>query len=184
MTTTPARGIDVSVYNGSIASILPAIDFVIARASVGAARDAKYADHQAATLHARKVLGAYHFAVYGPGPTRQAQAFLASATHAAFLAVDDEGVALTHPATVRAIIANLHRLDPQRRKVGLYSSEGTWPGNLGQDFDWVAHYGLGNGKPTRPYRFFQYQGHPLDRDEYNGTVVELVQWSKTRRPLT
>jgi GH25 family lysozyme M1 (1,4-beta-N-acetylmuramidase) len=175
---TNAEGIDVSVYNGSVAAIVPGLDFVIARASIGASVDGRYHDHAASTLHSGKVLGAYHFAVYGPGPTRQARTFLDVATRAAFLAVDDEGVALTHPETVRGIIANLHKLDPQRRHVGLYSSDGTWPGDLGQDFDWVASWGQ---PPGRPWRFWQYSGTKLDRDQYQGDVVALRTWSKTRR---
>lgn len=177
----PAAGIDVSVWQADISHLVPQVDFVIARASIGAGTDARYAKHAAVTLHAGKVLGAYHFATFGPGPTRQAQTFLKAAGNAAFLVVDDEGVALKHPATVRGIIANLHKLDPQRRFVGLYSSEGTWPGDLGQDFAWVAHYGLNGKKPKLPYRFFQSRGSPLDLDEYNGSATALKAWAKTRR---
>jgi hypothetical protein len=177
-----ARGVDASVFNQSIAHLVPQIDFAILRASIGAGGDGWYKRNAVAMHAVGKPYGAYHYATYGPGPTRQARTLLLAAGNAAFLAVDDEGVALTHPETVRGIIANLHALDPQRRHIGLYSSDGTWPGDLGQDFDWVAHYGLNGGKPSRPYRFFQSRGAPLDLDEYHGTVAQLEAWAKTRRP--
>lgn len=176
---TRAKGIDVSRYNVSLTGLLPQVDFVIAKASEANFTDPRYARHAAATLKAGKVLGAYHFGTYGPGPTRQARTLLAAAPQAAFLALDVEGNALRYPATMRAIIANLHKLDTQRRHVGLYASDGNWPGDLGQDFDWVAHWG---SEPRRPWRFWQYTGVKLDRDEYCGTVEELRTWSKTRRP--
>lgn len=175
---TNARGVDVSHYNGSITNLLKQVDFVIAKSSEGAFVDAKYAQFSAQTLKAGRVLGAYHFGIYGPGPTRQAQTMLSAARNAAFLVLDVEGNALSHLPVMRGIIANLHKLDTQRRWVGLYSSDGTWPGDLGQDFDWVAHWGH---EPLRPWRFWQYQGVPIDLDQYNGDTAHLVAWSKTRR---
>jgi GH25 family lysozyme M1 (1,4-beta-N-acetylmuramidase) len=173
-----ARGIDCSHYNGSITNLLKQVDFVIAKASEGAFLDAKYGQFSAQTLKAGKVLGAYHFGTYGPGPTRQAQTFLSVAKNAAFLALDVEGPALRHPATMAGIIANLHKLDPQKRWVGLYASDGNWPGDLGQDFDWVANW---SHEPNRPYRFWQTSGVKLDHDTYHGDVAHLQAWAKTRR---
>lgn len=173
-----ARGIDVSHYNGPITNLLKQVDFVIAKSSQGAFVDSKYATFSAQTLAAKKVLGAYHFGVYGPGPTTQAKTMLSVARNAQFLVLDVEGEALRYPAVMRGIIANLHKLDPQKRWVGLYASDGNWPGDLGQDFDWPAHW---DHEPRRPWRFWQYQGHPLDLDEYNGDVAHLQAWAKTRR---
>lgn len=190
-----AKGIDVSSHNaGSIANMMKVLDFAIVRASVvwskhhddgtverGQRADDSYARHSAATLKAGKVLGAYHFAGYGPGPTAQAQLLLRVARNASFLVVDVEGEALKYPKVMRGIIANLHKLDPQRRLVGLYSSDGTWPGDLGQDFDWPAHW---EHLPGRPWRFWQTDngGGKLDHDEYHGTVAQLRAWAATRRP--
>jgi GH25 family lysozyme M1 (1,4-beta-N-acetylmuramidase) len=173
-----ARGIDVSAFNGSIEHIIRPLDFCIVRASVGAFLDSRYEKHSHDVLMAHKVLGAYHFATYGPGPTRQARTLLNAAGNAAFLVVDDEGMTLAHPTTVRWIIANLHKLDRQRRHVLLYASDGNWPGDLGQDGNWVANW---SHEPTRTWRFWQNTGVTLDHDEYHGTAAQLQAWAKTRR---
>lgn len=177
---TNARGIDVSSANGSIARIIPALDFCIVRATVGTKPDLTYRSHAHDTLMAGKVLGAYHWPIYGPGPTRQAAAFLAVATNAAFLCVDDEGLSLHHPTLIRGIIANLHKLDTQRRRVLLYASDGNYPGDLGQDANWIADWG---GPVDHPWLFHQYSngGGKLDRDEFHGTNAQLIAWSHGRR---
>lgn len=181
---TPAKGIDSSMFNRDITHLVPQVDFAIVKASQGAYADGWYKHNSAAVLAGHKVLGAYLYAVYGPGPTRQARTFLLAASNAAFLVVDDEGFGptggLNHADTVRAIIANIHNLDPQKRNVGLYSSDGTWPGDLGQDFNWIADY---VDAPGHPWKFWQYNdgGGKLDHDEYNGTPAALAAWAKTRR---
>lgn len=171
---TNARGIDTSSHNGDIRHALAGCDFAIARASIGNGFDPAFAADLNTMQSMGLVTGAYHYATYGPGPTRQAALFIRHAADAEFLVIDAESTVLRYPKTIRAIIANTKRLDPRHRKVGLYSSEGTWPGNLGQDFNWVANWS--HAPTTVEWRFWQYKGSPLDRDEYHGTRAQLETW--------
>ncbi len=176
------QGLDLSHYNGTVTvHTFDGSDFMFGQCSVGLWADPAYAGDQATAAKAHVTRGAYHYAVYGPGPTRQAQYFLAHAGDAPLLAVDAEargsnGI-LRHPETIKALIVNIRRIDPHHRKIGLYSSRGTWPGDCAQDFNWVADY---VGEPDRAgvaprieWKFWQKSGNGIDRDEFNGTLAQL-----------
>lgn len=178
----PVLGIDTSHYNGDVTvHTLDGSSFGFGQCTVGTWPDPAYAGDQATMRAAHATTGAYHYAVYGPGPTRQAQTFLLHAGTAQLLALDCEargsnGI-LQRPATIKAIIINIRRLDPHKRKIGLYSSRGTWPGDMGQDFNWVADY---DGDPNRPgvspripWDFWQRSGNGIDRDMWHGTLAQL-----------
>jgi hypothetical protein len=98
---------------------------------------------------------------------------LRHAANAKFLAVDDESTALRYPKTVRAIIINIRKLDPRKRRILLYASEANWPGDLGQDGNWVANW---SREPRIPWDFWQYSGTGLDRDWFHGTAAQLKAW--------
>ena len=164
------QGIDVSVFNGDITSALKGKQFAFARASIGNGYDGAFKHHLADMREQGIVTGAYHYATYGPGPTRQARLFLKYALDAEILAVDAESSVLRYPKTIRAIVINIRNLDPLKRPIALYSSEGTWPGNMTQDFNWVANW---SREPRLHWAFWQRRGAPLDLDVFNGTLAEL-----------
>lgn len=202
MPTAPpghARGIDTSHYNGDISHALASVDYAIAQASVGTWTDPAYAGDARSMQAAGVNRGAYHYAVYGPGPTRQAQKFLsviATGPQPQFLAVDAEtrgsNRLLDHPATITALIVNIRRLDKLRRPILLYASRLTsvidkaghkvpiWRNVTAQDGNWVADYA---GAPDRPgialkvpWLFWQYSGTGIDKDVFNGSVADLHRW--------
>jgi hypothetical protein len=121
------------------------------------------------------VLGAYHYLVYGPGGARQAATFLKAAGLADLLVLDMEAGALHYPTLAKSFIANLRKNDTHHRKIGLYSSEGTWPGNMGQDFNWVANWST---TPKITWEFWQNAGSPLDHDVFNGSLSHLLAYSR------
>ncbi len=173
------------------------VDYCIAQATVGTWIDSAYAG-DARTIHAYgKMLGAYHYGMYGPGPTRQARAFLSvvnAGPLAQFLAIDAEARGsnrlLAHPATITALIVNVRKLDIHKRPILLYSSRATsvivngnnvsiWKAITAQDDNWVADY---VGAPDRvvspsvPWRLWQYSGTGIDKDAYHGSVAQMKAW--------
>ncbi len=170
---TLPTGIDVSAWNGDIAQALKGCEFAFVRASYGAVSDTKYGLHSARVRAAGLVLGAYHFVVPGPGDGRQAATFLARAGDADILAIDDEAAALHYPELTQGIIANVRRLDTRQRPIILYASQSNFPGNLGQDGNWIARWGTRQPSLPLGWSFWQYQGAPLDRDVFNGSLVDL-----------
>ena len=164
-------GIDVSVWQGDISKVIVGHQFAFIRASISCSLDGAYASHYATARKAGLVVGAYHYLVYGPGGARQAAIFVKAAGNADILALDIESTALRYPQVGKSFIANLRKYDTyQHRKILLYSSEGTWPGNLGQDGNWVANW---SSTPKIPWVFWQNQGAPLDHDVFNGTLAQL-----------
>jgi hypothetical protein len=128
-----------------------------------------YATHSANFRKAGLIAGAYAFGTFGDGPA-QALALLDTARGADLLALDLETEAGKPRMTddqARAFIAAVHGVG---RKVGLYHSDSGYP-FLGQDWDWVAKWGT--EAPRRHWSFWQWQGTPLDRDRFNGTLDEL-----------
>lgn len=189
------QGIDTSHYNGRISiATLEGCAFAFGQASVGLWADPLFLPDQAVMKEAHLTLrGAYHYAVYGPGDTRQAEYFLAHASDADVLAVDAEirgsNRILSHPYVIAGIIANIRKLDPHHRLIGLYGSRATqvlgsngnrsmWLPSLGQDFNWVADY---DGDPYRPgasprvpWRFWQRSGTGTDHDVFSSTLADLA----------
>jgi hypothetical protein len=173
-------GIDVSQWQSATPPLVGQA-FGFARATYGTGIDIQhdkdgvpipgtgYVMHSANIRKAGLVLGAYAFGIFGDGPA-QALAFLEVAHDADLLALDLEAEAGKPPMTeaqARAFIAAVHGVG---RKIGLYHSASGFP-FVGQDWDWVAVWG--SVAPTRKWTFWQWQGSPLDRDRFNGTLADL-----------
>ena len=193
---TYLAGIDVSKYNGD--ANLKGLAFAIVRATYGSTLDPKFVHHLTRFQAAGLPTGAYHFGVGGAQTAiaMQATAFLATTKKADFLALDMEanwlrradgtryrGPTMTKDEGRKFIL--LLRAGAPSKKVLLYSSRGTWPGDLGQDANWVADY---TGQPdrllTRPrikWLFWQWQGAPLDRNKFNGDLSAL-RWFAGKSP--
>jgi GH25 family lysozyme M1 (1,4-beta-N-acetylmuramidase) len=176
---TNAKGIDISKWQTSTPSLIGR-SFVIARATWQTSKDIRFDMHAKNVLAKGKVLGAYHFGTGDATAAAQAKAFLAAVgKKPSFLVLDLErnahGTTMSK-ARAAAFIKQVKALDPYKRKVGLYASSGNWPGNLGQDFNWVAHWGV--DQPTRKWVLHQYRGSPLDLDQFNGTVSEMRAYFK------
>jgi GH25 family lysozyme M1 (1,4-beta-N-acetylmuramidase) len=163
------QGIDVSYWQ-DYSPHLAGLSFAFARATVGLSVDGTYGMHRRDIRKAGIILGAYHYLVYGPSGPRQAALFYSTVADANILALDVESTALKYPTVAMSFLTTLRRLDHGHRKILLYSSDGTWPGNIGQDANWVANY---SKEPIRNWRFWQYSGTNLDKDVFNGTLHEL-----------
>ena len=159
------KGIDVSKWQASTPS-LAGLSFLFARASIGTVRDEMYATHIRNARRAGLLVGAYHFN-HGPLSIRsQVDTFLDAAGDVDFYALDVEG----RDAFTRAQTEDfIKRVQATGRKCGLYMSESQFY-DAGQDFHWVANW---TREPSRSYHFWQWQGSPLDRNTFNGTIAEL-----------
>lgn len=172
-------GIDVSQYQaGDISRLLVGKSFAAARASIGTHKDTTYDVHAREIQQAKLPLIAYHYLIPpGPGDGTQSKAFLnaISRYHPDIAALDVERSALNFPRVAEGWIALVRKAFGGSMKILLYSSEGTWPGNLGQDGNWVANW---SQEPRIPYRFWQYSnsGNRLDLDRWHGTLAELHAW--------
>ena len=177
-------GIDISQHQLHTPN-LANVDFVFARATYGAHGDSGYLVHEQNVRKARKVFGAYHFSrpiTTGDTVAEQVRAFLLMAKDAELLALDWEedvyidanGVKRSNgrmtATDARKFIAAVHA---EGRPIGLYASAAIFR-DLGQDFDWVAKWGL--TPPKRHWDIWQYDGggvDHLDNDRFNGTVAQL-----------
>ena len=162
-------GIDVS-YAQRVTPDLTGLAFAFARATYGTSIDSMYATHSANFRKAGLVAGAYAFGTFGDGPA-QALALLDVARGADLLALDletEHGKPRMTDDQARAFIAAVHGVG---RKIGLYHSDSGYP-FLGQDWDWVAKWGP--DAPRRHWSFWQWQGAPLDRDRFTGSLADLV----------
>lgn len=168
----PVTGIDVSAWQtGNVAQALGGHAFAFVRASVGASRDPLFARHVAEVRSSGRLAFAYHFMVPpGPGDGTQAATFLRAAGDAPLLALDVESSALRFPKVAAGIIHLIRERDPLHRLILLYGSEANWPGDLGQDANWVANYAR---QPRMPWAFWQNAGAPLDHDVFNGNLAKL-----------
>lgn len=177
---TYLAGIDVSLYQDDIRHALIGQSFCVVKVSQAGYPDPKVDAHFAACEAAGVVPGGYHWLDPQPDAISQAIVFLRHAGPARFLAVDVEG--RVGPTTARGrqmareFIAYVKAHDS--RKVLLYSSRGTWPGDCGQDANWVADY---SGDPNRagvspriPWLFWQRSGTGIDRDYFAGTPADLA----------
>ena len=161
-------GIDVSHYN-ALAN-LGSQEFQFAKATQGVYKDAKFLAHTANAERYGVVAGAYHFGVAGSA-SAQVDAFLAAVkpTGIRLLALDLEHYGtqtMTNGHAAEFIAAVQLRGYP----IGLYHSRSGFP-KLGQDWDWIADWNA-NDFPNGCL-FWQYQGNPIDRDRFNGTLSEL-----------
>lgn len=162
------QGIDISQYQATTPS-LAGLAFVFARASIGLGADTMYVTHRDHVKAAGLVMGAYHFGT-NADPAQQARVFLASATGANLFVLDLEGS--DSPMTNAQAQTFIAAVKSAGHTCGLYHSESGYP-ELGQDFDWVAHWGVAT--PTRHWTFHQFRGSPLDLDQFNGTQDQLLQ---------
>lgn len=171
--TYTVNGIDISVWQSpsSDGSNMDGCEFVGIRACYGTSPDGSYAAHEANARAHGAVVIAYCFGRFGNGPS-QADALLATAPHADLYALDleaDAGNPAMTGAQAAAFLA--HAKASTGKRVGLYHSESGFPTGLGQEFNWVAKWG--STPPSIPWAFWQWQGSPLDRDYYNGTLDSL-----------
>jgi hypothetical protein len=146
------------------------------------------------------VVGAYHFGVGAKQASIPAQvaAFAKASTGADVLildlernsrvrrTVDGKLVWVQLPTMTRTegreFIRRLRAAVPAKptllaAPILLYSSRGTWPGELGQDANWVADY---TGDPNRPgvspripWAFWQWTSTPWDKNRFNGDLAAL-----------
>ena len=165
------EGIDVSSHNGD--PTLSGLGFLFARACYATRADTKYARHVARARAAGLRVGAYIFGVGGKQASiaSQAATFLRIAKGAHFLALDLEtngiGATMTN-AEGAAFIGLVHKAG---YKIWLYHSRSGFP-ELGQDWNWVAQWRTQPPDGIR-WRFWQWQGHPLDRNRFNGSDADL-----------
>lgn len=168
-------GFDVSVFNSDLTQTLKGQSFAIAKASEALFADPKFAAHRLQIKAAGIPWGAYHFGQAGSTGPQQAAFFLAHCADAEFLALDAEAAVLKSPQILRDFIAYVKAHD--KRQILLYSSRGTWPGDLGQDGNWVADY---DGDPDRMgvsprviWAIWQKSGSGVDRDVFAGDLAAL-----------
>lgn len=169
------EGYDVSRWQTATPD-LTNVGFAIVRACYGSSPDSRYAMHAANIRAAGKVLGAYLFArpsATGDTIEGQVEAFLATAADADLIAIDRErdGDAGTITATDTRRMISLIRATG--RRVGLYASESSFR-DLGQDWSWVAHWGV---EPVIPWDVWQWDGggtDGLDNDRFHGSLGALM----------
>lgn len=159
------QGIDISKWQTTTPS-LGAYDFVIARATIGTLRDEMYAKHIAKAKAAGLVTGAYHFNHDAISIASQVSAFLSAAGDVDLFALDVEGRNAFSKAQASEFI---DRVQQTGRRCGLYMSESQFF-NAGQDWHWVANW---SQPPTRSWHIWQWQGSPLDKDRFNGSLTQL-----------
>lgn len=187
MTTFPAaypvHGIDVSKWQdpANDGAIMDGLAFVGIRACYGTTPDTAYAAHEAnARAHGAVVL-AYCFGRYADG-SQQAKALVNAAPHADLYVLDMEADGTNQAMTASqasAFFAAIRSLTP--KKAGLYHSESGFPTGLGQQFNWVAHWGT-TTPPKVPWAIWQFQGSPLDSDVFNGTLDQLKAMAGVDQP--
>ena len=169
VTTSFARGIDVSHWQALSDWNPDGLSFVIVKASEGLTKDARFWGHVEKARRNGLIVGAYHFNrddVATPG--EQARFFLDTAGDVDLYFLDVEGShAFNHAQTERFF--NAFR-KAGGKHIGLYHSESGFF-DAGQNYDWVAHWGV--DEPGIPWDFHQYRGAPLDLDQFGGTEAEL-----------
>lgn len=162
------EGFDVSHWQRQTPS-LTGQAFAFVKASEGTSPDFMYPTHIARVARAGLVRGAYAFARDDVGLGVQANAFVAAAGKVDLFAIDVEGPHATSRAETAEIIRSV-KAQVYPRKVGLYMSESVFF-DAGQDFDWVAHYGV--SAPRRHWDFHQFTSSPYDRNRFNGSLEAL-----------
>jgi hypothetical protein len=185
--TSYLDGIDISKWQPTTPP-LAGQSFAFARATYATTVDPKYAMHVANFRRAGLVVGAYHFGVGFVTPLAQVKAFVAVAKDADLLVLDlerDTTKTMTR-AQGREFIRRLRAAAPGKT-ILLYSSRGTWPGDLGQDANWVADY---TGQPDRvgvspriPWAFWQWTSRPWDKNRFAGDLAELRALARVTKPV-
>lgn len=163
-----AKGIDVSHWQSLTDWSPTGLSFVIAKFSEGTTKDAMYSKHIAKARSNGLVVGAYAFNRDDVDINAQATTFAESSATADLFFIDVEGTHAFSQAQTAAFITKFRALTGKH--IGLYHSASGFF-DAGQDYDWVAHWGV--TQPSRSWDFHQYRGSPLDLDQYNGTEAAL-----------
>ncbi|MFG7941178.1 muramidase [Streptomyces sp. NHF165] len=162
------RGIDVSSYQSTTYST-KGLDFVFVKATEGTSYiNPKMSAQAARARKAGLVVGFYHF--LRPGSmTAQAAYFVekCASQHGDPLFADWEDPGVTC-AQKDAFLAEVKRLRGETHRVGLYCNTDYWlhrdTTSTAGDALWIAHYGVGAGRPgvQAKWLFHQYTDNPVD----------------------
>ena len=166
-----AKGVDVSHWQSTSDWSVTGLTFVIVKASEGTTPDAMFSKHVAKARAAGLVVGAYAFNRNDVDMASQVAAFAKYSAGADIFAIDVEGTHAFSQAQTRDFMNKFRALTGE--KIGLYHSASGFF-DAGQDWDWVAHWGV--TAPSRPWDVHQYRGSPLDLDQFNGTATEMRAW--------
>jgi GH25 family lysozyme M1 (1,4-beta-N-acetylmuramidase) len=196
---TPAEGIDVSEFQGTIdfAEVAKAgVSFVFARADAGLTADPNYATYKANATSAGLLFGAYQFFEPSQDPVAQAQRFLSDAALGPgnlFPALVVETTGGLSPSELEQHVASW--LATVQAALGvkplIYTAKAFWnpsvqPGLAAQGYPlWVANWEVSS--PTLPsewssWAFWQYKDNgtvsgisgPVDRDRFNGEAPCVI----------
>jgi len=172
-----AKGVDVSHWQGAGDWSPAGLDFIIAKASEGTSADPMYKTHIAKGRYNDLIVGAYAFNRADVNMDAQVDAFIAAAGNVDLYAIDveEEKVPGTQKFSLAQAKAFISKFKAKTGKpIGLYQSESGYYGTAGQDWHWVAHWGV--DAPTRKWNMHQYRGSPLDLDQFNGDAAALTAW--------
>jgi hypothetical protein len=144
------------------------LTFIIVKASEGTTPDPMFSKHVAKARAAGLIVGAYCFNRDDVDMAAQVKTFAAASVGADLFVIDVEGTHAFDQAQTRDFMNRFRALTGER--IGLYHSASGFF-DAGQDWDWVAHWGV--TEPSRPWDLHQYRGSPLDLDQYNGTAADM-----------
>lgn len=186
------KGIDISHWQGSVN--YSAYDFVIMKATEGVDfKDNKKDTHLKNVKKANKLYGFYHYArpEYNANANKEAEYFVNSIKDEignCLLALDWEGTALKYPiAWAKQWLDKVYELTGVRPVLYVQESE-----ILRRDYSSIAkaNYGLWCAKwsdkepRTGAWSFWalwQYQGSPLDKDNFNGTKEQFKKYCQSKK---
>jgi len=140
-----------------------------------------YSKHIAKGRAAGLLVGAYAFNRADVSINAQVDAFIAAAGSVDFYAIDveEEGVVGTQKFSLAQTQAFINRFRALTgKKIGLYMSESGYYFSAGQDFEWIAHWGV-TAPASAKWDIHQYRGSPLDLDQFNGTDAEMRAWASS-----
>lgn len=164
-----AKGVDVSHWQ-SLSDWSPdGLSFVVVKASEGLWTDPMHSKHVAKGRAAGLVVGAYAFNRDDVDIVAQAKHFASVSKDADIWFIDVEGQYSFSQAQTKLFIDTFRSVTGKH--IGLYHSASGYF-DAGQDYDWVAHWGV--TQPSRSWDFHQYRGSPLDLDQFNGTHEQLL----------
>lgn len=174
-----AKGIDISHWQSLTDWTANGLTFVIAKASEGTTPDSMYSKHIAKARAANLLVGAYAFNRADVSINSQVDAFIAAAGDVDLYAIDveEESVGGTQKFSLAQTQAFINRFRALTgKKIGLYMSESGYYFTAGQDFEWIAHWGV-TAPTSSKWDIHQYRGSPLDLDQFNGTDAEMRAWA-------
>lgn len=172
------NGIDVS-HHQAVGDWSPTgLDFIFIKATEGSTYvDPMYEKHMAkAQANNIPLIGSYHYANPNASVSAQVDLFVKVTGGEGLLALDTEhGLSLMSLDQMRHFFEGMHSYG---LKCLEYASADLFPRNVGQDGNWVAHYGV--AKPNIPYVIHQYGPYPgtkLDGDRSPLTLDQLGAYS-------